>query len=235
MGLTDVAPFDIKEKVIGYTEPKADALISKVTHEFVHEVSRDSPAPGGGSVAALSGALGGALGSMVANLTVGKPGYEAVDEAMVEAAEKAQEMKDKLLEGVDADTEAFNAYIDAIRMPKSTPEEREIREKAMQEGLKQAVYVPLETAKNSLEALKACRAAAEVGNKNSVSDAGVGGHMAFAGLQGAILNVLINLGSIKDEAFIEEMKTTCRKLDREGRTVLDEVMGHVNDRLDHTL
>ncbi len=235
MGLCDVAPFDAKEKVIGYTEPKADALISMVTHEFVHEVSRDSPAPGGGSVAALSGALGAALGSMVANLTVGKPGYDAVEEPMVEAAEKAQEMKDKLLEGVDADTEAFNAYIDAIRMPKGTPEEREIRAEAMQEGLKEAVAVPLDTAKNSLESLKACRVTAKSGNKNSVSDAGVGAHMAFAGLQGAILNVLINLGSIKDEAYIDEMKITCRELDREARVVLDEAMQHVNNRMDHTL
>jgi len=135
MGLRDVAPFDLAEKVIGYEAPEPGALVSKVTREFVHEVSRDSPAPGGGSVAALAGALGAALGSMVANLSAGKPGFEEVEDAMVEAAEAAQGAKDRLLRGVDEDTRAFNAYIDAVRLPKGAPEEIRRRDKAMQEGL----------------------------------------------------------------------------------------------------
>jgi len=97
------------------------------------------------------------------------------------------------------------------------------------------VAVPLDTARTSLDALKVCRTAAELGNKNSVSDAGVGAHMAFSGLQGAILNVLINLGGIKDEAFIEEMKRACRSLDQEARAVLDETRELVNRRIKHTL
>jgi|YelNatPaOPRAMG01_1025707.scaffolds.fasta_scaffold06799_7 glutamate formiminotransferase/formiminotetrahydrofolate cyclodeaminase len=231
LGLRDVAPFDVREKVIGYPEPAEGALITRRTDAFVHEVSRDSPAPGGGSVAALAGALGAALASMVANLTVGKPGYEGAFAAMSETAEAAQAAKEALLAAVDEDTRAFNAYMEALRLPKNTPEEKAARKAAMQAGLKQAVAVPLETARTCLKALALAKRAAEEGNRNSVSDAGVGAQMAFAGLKGAILNVLINLGGIDDAPFVDEMKQECARLEGEAAVLLEETTATVLGRI----
>jgi glutamate formiminotransferase / formiminotetrahydrofolate cyclodeaminase len=222
MGLKDVASFDIAEKVIGYPKPDPNALVQKRTDEFVHEVSRESPAPGGGSVAALASSLGAALASMVANLTAGKGGYEAVEEEMIAVAEKAQDLKDKLLAAVDDDTKAFNAYMDALRLPKSSPEEKTARKAAMQAGLKKAVAVPLQTAKHSLEALELCRAVAQRGNRNSASDGGVGAYMAHAGLEGAVLNVLINLKDIEDADYVAEMRAACAGLQEKGKALLCE-------------
>jgi len=227
LGLRDVAPFDVKEKVIGYPSVPEDALVAKRTDAFVHEVSRDSPAPGGGSVAALAGALGAALASMVANLTVGKPGYESAFDDMAAAAEEAQAVKDRLLQAVDEDTVAFNAYMDALRLPKGTEAEKAARKAAMQAGLKQAVAVPLETARLGLRAMALARRAAESGNKNSVSDAGVGAQMAFACVGGACLNVRINLPGILDTAFVEEMKGAASELENDARRLLDETLALV--------
>jgi glutamate formiminotransferase/formiminotetrahydrofolate cyclodeaminase len=227
LGLRDVAPFDLRDKVIGYPEPAKGALIAKRTDEFVHEVSRESPAPGGGSVAALSGALGAALASMVANLTVGKSGYEAAFEEMGAVAEEAQILKDQLLRGVDEDTQAFNAYMEAMRLPKNTKEEQAKRKAAMQAGLKQAVDVPLETAKRSLRAIALAKRAAEIGNRNSVSDAGVGAQMAFGGVVGGCLNVLINLPGIEDQAFVDAVRAEVAKIQDEARALLEETQAAV--------
>lgn len=231
MGLRDVAPFDIKEKAIGYPEPGQDDLIMKRTDTFVHEVSRESPAPGGGSVSALAGSLGAALASMVANLTAGKAGYEKAWAPMGETAEKAQTIKDALLMAVDEDTRAFNGYMDALRLPKGTPDEKTARQNAMQAGLKQAVAVPLKTAELSLEALALCKATAEHGNKNSVSDAGVGAQMARAAVMGACLNVRINLPGIKDASFVTEMMSRCLALEQNAEAQLSEVQAIVLSRI----
>ena len=232
LGLRDVAPFDVREKVIGYPGPKKDALIAKRTDEFVHEVSRESPAPGGGSVAALAGALGAALASMVANLTVGKSGYEPTFEEMGKTAEAAQDVKDKLLLAVDEDTQAFNAYMDAMRLPKNSKDEKTRRHAAMQGGLKQAVAVPLETAKRSLHAMALAKRAAEIGNKNSVSDAGVGALMAHAAVGGACLNVLINLPGVEDEAFVGEMKAEVSRIEAEAKSLLEETLAVVLKKIE---
>ncbi len=231
MGLRDVSPFDIKEKVIGYPEPGAGDLIVKRTDEFVHEVSRESPAPGGGSVSALAGSLGAALASMVANLTSGKAGYELAWASMSETAEKAQAVKDKLLSAVDEDTRAFNGYMEALRLPKGTAEEKSARAAAMQSGLKQAVAVPLQTAELSLKALSLCKAAAEQGNKNSVSDAGVGAQMAKAAVMGACLNVRINLPGIKEPGFVAEMTARCEEMEKSAGLLLAEVQEAVLSRI----
>jgi glutamate formiminotransferase/formiminotetrahydrofolate cyclodeaminase len=231
MGLRDVAPFDIKEKVIGFREPTADTLVRMHGDAFVHEVSRDSPAPGGGSVAAMAGSLGAALASMVANLTYGKPGFEPVEPQVLAAAEKAQRAKDRLLDAVDADTRAFNAYMDALRLPQGSPAEKQARQAAMQDGLKQAIAVPLETARLSLEAIEAAEVVAVNGNPSSVSDAGVGAQMAYAGVQGGALNVLINLGGIEDQAFVDDMKRTCNELDIKARELLERTMKVVRDKV----
>ncbi|RMH79828.1 MAG: glutamate formimidoyltransferase, partial [Calditrichaeota bacterium] len=195
------------------------------------EVSRDTPAPGGGSIAALAGSLGAALASMVSNLTIGKPGYEAVQEDLLKLAEKAQEIKDKLLRAVDEDTNAFNAYMEATRLPQNTPEEKQRREEAIQEGLKQAVQVPLNTAQLSLEALRLAAEAVEKGNVNSVTDAGVGAQIAFTGVLGGIFNVLINLPQITDEVFKQTMRQTCTALESEARTLLDQTLALVKEKI----
>ncbi|MBI4818870.1 MAG: glutamate formimidoyltransferase [Deltaproteobacteria bacterium] len=231
MGLKDVAPFEVADKVIGYTKTGPKALISKRTDEFVHEVSRSSPAPGGGSVAALAGALGSALASMVANLTIGKAGYQAVESTMRAIAVGAQIEKDALLQGVDADTQAFEAYMTALRMPKNTDEEKATRKAAMQAGLKGAIAVPLDNAKRCRVALAHAAASAKNGLKSSVSDAGVGAHMAMAGAEGAVLNVLINLSGVDDAEYVSRMRAECEELLTECRALLQETQGVVLDRI----
>lgn len=231
MGLNDVSPFVPEEKILGLPKTDSEALVELKTAEFVDEVSRDTPAPGGGSIAALAGALGAALASMVSNLTIGKKGYESVEVDLLKVAEKAQTLKDKLLKAVDDDTNAFNAYMEARRLPQNTDDEKRIREKAIQNGLKQAVNVPLGTAKLSYEALQIAAEAVEKANINSVTDAGVGAQIAFSGIRGGIFNVLINLPPIKDPKFVEEMKSVCMKLEKESQTFLDNTIRTVKGKI----
>lgn len=231
MGLNDVSSFVPEEKILGLPKTDSEALVELKTAEFVDEVSRDTPAPGGGSIAALAGALGAALTSMVSNLTIGKKGYEPVEVDLLKVAEKAQTLKDKLLKAVDDDTNAFNVYMEARRLPQNTDDEKRIREKAIQNGLKQAVNVPLGTAKLSYEALQIAAEAVEKANINSVTDAGVGAQIAFSGIRGGIFNVLINLPPIKDPKFVEEMKSVCMKLEKESQTLLDNTIRTVKGKI----
>lgn len=205
MGLDSVAPFDPAKKVIEYAVARPEPLLSLSVGAFADEVSSDSPAPGGGSVSALAGALGAALAAMGANLTVGKKGYEAQWKAMSDLAVRAQEAKARLARLVDADTEAFGAVMEANRLPKRTPEEIAARDAAVQAGYKQAIAVPLETARTCVEALELAGAAV-AGNKNSASDVAVAALMARAGTHGASLNVLINLGAVNDAAYAAAMR-----------------------------
>ncbi len=232
MGLNDVAPFDPEKKILGLPKTDRGPLVSLKTAELVHEVSRETPAPGGGSIAALAGSLGAALASMVSNLTIGKKGYESVWEKLNRVAEDAQQVKDELLKAVDEDTNAFNAYMEARRMPQNTPEEKAARQKAIQEGLKQAVRVPLRTAELSLKAMKVAAEAVEHGNVNSVTDAGVGAQIAFTGVRGGIYNVLINLPQIEDEQFVREMKEKCASMEQEAEQMLTEVLKKVRQKID---
>lgn len=233
MGLEDVSPFPLEEKVLGYPSMKGRTLVQMKTSELVDEISRDTPAPGGGSVSALASAMGAGLASMVSGLTISKKGYESVREDMAKAGEQAQKLKRALLEGVDDDTDAFNAYFEALRLPKKTKEEKQRRSAAMQEGLKLAIDVPLQTAKNSLEAIRACAVVAEKGNVNSVTDGGVGAEMAYAGLRGAVLNVKINLPGIKDDAYVTEMKQACEQLIREGTELMADIRKQVESTIDN--
>ncbi len=202
----------------------------KVT-DFVDEVSRESPAPGGGSIAALSGALGASLSSMVSNLTANKRGSEAVDKILNDAAEKCQQIKETLVKAIDEDTNAFNAYMDARRLPNKTAEEKKAREEAMQAGLKLAVLVPLNTAKLSYEAIEIAEVVARNGNPNSITDVGVGAQSAFTGVLGGIYNVLINLKDIKDKKFVDEMRTNCAELKEKAQKKLSEVLEFVESKL----
>ena len=231
MGLNDVNAFVPGEKILGLPKFDPKALIEMKANDFVNEVSRDTPAPGGGSIAAFAGSLGAALASMVSNLTIGKKGYKQVEQDLINLAEKAQDLKDKLLKAVDDDTNAFNAYMQARRLPQSTEEEKQNREKAIQDGLKEAINVPLNTAKQSFEALKIASEVVRKGNKNSVTDAGVGAQIAYTGIIGGIFNVLINLPPIKDQNFVENMKSTCTQLEKESQKILEGTIKQVKDTI----
>ncbi|MCX8160442.1 MAG: glutamate formimidoyltransferase [Candidatus Saccharicenans sp.] len=202
LGLSDIVPFDPAKKIIEYQFPPDEkSLIRLGLNEFVDELSMDSPAPGGGSVAALCGSLSAALSSMVANLTVGKKGYEQVFEEMKMVALKGQKLKDELLQAVDQDTRAFNRVMEAYRLPKTTEEQAKEREEAIENANKEATLVPLSVLEKSLELVELATLAASRGNKNSVSDAGVAGLVARSSGLGAYYNVRINLPGIKDEKF----------------------------------
>ena len=231
LGLNDVSEFNIEERVLGLPKNLDDALVEMKVTDFVDEVSRESPAPGGGSIAALAGALGVSLSSMVSNLTANKRGSEDVDDILNEAAERCQEIKLKLLKAVDEDTNAFNQYMDAMRLPKKTDEEKKKRTAAMQEGLKVAVRVPYSTAQLSYEAIEIAKTVSKHGNPNSITDVGVGAQSAYTGVLGGIYNVLINLKDIKDEEFVEDMKTKCDELKEKAQLKLKEVLDFIEAML----
>ncbi len=201
LGLAQLAPFDPDKRVIEYAVRVAAPLASLTVERFVDEVSSNSPAPGGGSVAALAGSLGAALAAMVANLTVGKAGYESAWASSSSLAERAQKLKATLLRAVDDDTQAFDDVLAAMRLPKGTEEEKSTRAAAIAAAYEKATAVPLATARLCLQALELTEEAAVTGNRNSASDAGVGALLARAGLDAAILNVRINLPSVREGAF----------------------------------
>lgn len=224
LGLGDVVPFDPDKKIIEYQFRETGPSLAAMTlRGFADELSMDSPAPGGGSVAALCGALSAALAAMVANLTVGKKGYEAVAAEMAVTAVRGQALKDSLLEAVDRDTRAFNKVMDAFRLPKATPEQAAEKERALEAANKEATLVPLEVLEQAVEAVALAKTAAAKGNRNSVSDAGVAGLVGWAAGEGAYDNILINLGSIGDEAFkarVRKRAAALRKsLDRDAKAV----------------
>jgi glutamate formiminotransferase / formiminotetrahydrofolate cyclodeaminase len=222
MGFDDVAPFDPAEKVLALPVVEGP-LVQRQTFDFVDEVSRDSAAPGGGSVAALSGSLGAALGGMVANLSVGKGEYDDRYDTLCALAERAQVVKDALVRGVDEDTEAFDEVIAGLRMAKDTPEERAVRAEAIQAGYKAATLVPLETVERCRDALVICREMVSQAPEEMMSDVGTGGLMARAGLIGAAYNVRINLKSIKDEAWGADVLGRLKGLVEEGERLAQEI------------
>jgi formiminotetrahydrofolate cyclodeaminase len=175
----------------------------------------DSPTPGGGSAAALSGALSAALASMVANLTVGKKGYQDVEAEMREAAVRAQAVKDALIEAVDRDAAAFDKVMAAVRLPKATPEQAREKESALEGATKEATLVPLGVLEKSLEAVKLAKAVSARGFRNSLSDAGAAGLIGYAAGGAAFYNVLINLPGIRDERFKARTRRRAEKLHAE--------------------
>lgn len=217
LGLSDLYPFKPEEKIIEYrVAPRMGPLASKTITAFADEVSTESPAPGGGSVAAVAGALGAALAAMVANLTVGKKGFESAWDGMADLAAKGQELKDFFLRAIDEDTRAFTAVMDASRLPKKTKDEAAAREKAIEKAMKEAALVPLRTLERTDEVVALAAEAADKGNPASVSDAAVAALCAQNAAEGAWFNVIINLGQIADEAFVRETR-------RRADEVLDRV------------
>ena len=235
MGLNDVAPFDPEKKILGLPPFDAGALIEMKCRDFVDEVSRDTPAPGGGSIAALAGALGAALASMVANLTQGKAADKAAEQKLLALAQRAQGLKDALMLAVDEDTRAFAAYMGARRLPAGNAEEKILRDARMQEGLKAAVDVPLRTARFSYEAMQVAADCMQCGNPNSITDAMVGFTIAFAGVRGGIWNVLINLKDITDAEFVKQMRPACTKLLENASGLLGRATGEGDARLEEML
>jgi formiminotetrahydrofolate cyclodeaminase len=180
-------------------------LIDKSISEFLAELKSDSPAPGGGSAAALVGAIGAALGIMVGNLTISSAKYEAVHEESRKLALDFEVCLAALEKYIDEDTEAFTKVMKAYKLPKSTEEEKMVRLGTIQEALKAASSLPFEVAKICLKVLELSGKILSIGNANAASDAAVAGRMAQAAMWSAIYNVRINLGSIKDADFIAVM------------------------------
>jgi glutamate formiminotransferase/formiminotetrahydrofolate cyclodeaminase len=227
LGLNDIAPFDPQEKVIEYRVAESGAMVDGSVRDFVDDTSVDSPVPGGGSVAALMGSLSCALSSMVANLTVGKKGYEAVDEEMKKVADKAQTLKDALLKAVDDDSKAFDRVMAAMKLSKKSDEDKQRRNDAIEEATRVAVEVPLSVVARCQEALELIEAVAEKGNENSLSDAGVAALAMRAAAAGAALNVLINLPGLSDEGYVEK----ARREAAEGVASVNERCTAVYDRV----
>jgi len=231
LGLGEVSKFKPEEKIVEYLISSKGKLCSMKLDDFIDEVGKDSPAPGGGSVAALAGALGAGLGSMVACLTPAKKGYESTLEPLAGRSIKLIECLEDLKKAVDLDTDAFNDVMTAMRMPKNSEEETALRKKAMQEGYKKATLVPFNTAKRCVDALAELIEIAQIGNPNSASDVGVGALMAYAGFEGAALNVNINLPSIKDDAFKAEMTEKIKSLRASAIEYRNKVLAEVNAKI----
>jgi glutamate formiminotransferase/formiminotetrahydrofolate cyclodeaminase len=213
LGLSQLYEFKPEEKIIEYMVEEAP-LVSLNIKDFLSELASSSPAPGGGSVAALCGSLGAALSSMVCNLTISKDKYKEVEEEIKEVLKESVEIRKKLLSLVDKDTRAFNNLMKAFKMPKETKEEKEARKRAIQEGYKTAALVPLETARACDKILDLSEIVAEKGNKNSITDSGVSALLAKAGVDSAILNVRVNLGAINDDSFVEKVSSEIKKLEK---------------------
>ena len=180
---------------------ESTALVNMQLDDFADETSSESPAPGGGSISAYVGALGVSLGTMVANLSAHKRGWDDRWEEFSNWAEKGQSYKERLLFLVDEDTNAFNRIIEAVRMPKTTDAEKQARTNAMNHATEYAIEVPLQVMQTSLDSMEVMEAMAEIGNPNSVSDAGVGALCARTAVEGAWLNVLINTNDMDDSEF----------------------------------
>ena len=198
-------------------------LVERTVNDFVEVVESDAPAPGGGSVSALAAGLGAALTAMVGGLSIGRKAFDALEDsqktAIEEGTKKAIELRKRLMEIVDEDTNAFNDYMEALKLPKETDEEKAARKQAMEDAMKGAVRVPLEAAQKALESVKLIDSFLKYGNQNAITDAGVASLIGTAGVQGAVYNVLINLGSISDQAFNDEMRKTCDELVKEAKAL----------------
>ncbi len=233
LGLSDISEFDPKQKIIEYQVRDIKGPLVKLDlRDFANELSADSPAPGGGTVSALAGALGSGLASMVSNLTIGKKDYANVRTEMENLAVTAQKLKDDLLQAVDQDTEAFNNIMAAFAMKKKTDVQKLARNNAIQEATKQACHVPLNVMKKSLDVLKIAAILPEKGNVNAVSDAGVCALMAMAGIEGAGLNVKINLRSIEDINFVTNIKSEVDSIISEAKQLHARILNMVVQKID---
>jgi len=234
LGLNDVTEFNPKVKIIDYAVQSEDRpLMNLVGNEFVQELSTNSPAPGGGSVSALVGALGAALSSMVAALSHEKKELLDLKPEMSEIGVEAQNLKDRLSFLVDEDTNAFNKVMDANRLPATNEEEQTVKNHAIEIANKYAIQIPLETAKKCYRVIELADTLVEKSNPNSVSDACVAAEVALAGVSGACTNVLINLNSVEDSSYCDEMRNKVedimKKAESLQKVVFEKTMNIIND------
>ncbi|PJA53727.1 MAG: glutamate formimidoyltransferase, partial [Candidatus Marinimicrobia bacterium CG_4_9_14_3_um_filter_48_9] len=211
-------------KIIEYQlkDKHQPSLVTMTVTDFADELASDSPAPGGGSVAALAGSLGAALVNMVGVLTHDKKGYEAATIEVESLSLAARSLKENLLKLVDEDTESFNQVMSAMRLPKKTDEQKSVRDLAILQATKVSASVPLRVMEACLKVVKLSARMAIIGNQNSLSDAGVGILMARAGLEGAAMNVLINLQGLGDPSFVTDMQEKVAALRSEMTQIAEE-------------
>ncbi len=233
LGLDDLRPFNPKEKIIEYLIEDQDEkkLINLTAREFANETSRESPAPGGGSISAYIGALAASLGTMVANLSSHKRGWDDRWEFFSDWAEKGQKYKDELLRLVDEDTKAFNKIMEAYRLPKKTEQEKLERKKAIEEATKYAISVPLRVMQLAYEAMEVIKAMAQHGMEASISDVGVGAMAALTAVRGAHLNVRINAKDLEDQQFKQQVLQQARQIEQQAAQKEQEIMQIVNSKL----
>ncbi|MFM2385731.1 MAG: hypothetical protein RL660_488 [Bacteroidota bacterium] len=213
LGLDELGKFDPQKKIIEYVlGMDTGKLINMKLNAFATETASESPAPGGGSISAYAGALGAALGTMVANLSSHKKGWDDRCAEFSAHAENGQALMKELLALVDEDTNAFNTIMNAFSLPKNTDEEKAIRSKAIQDATLYATEVPLRTMRAAATAMPLCKAMAEIGNPNSVSDAGVGALCIKVAVHGAYLNVKINAVGLKDKATAEKLMAEAQQM-----------------------
>jgi glutamate formiminotransferase/formiminotetrahydrofolate cyclodeaminase len=233
MGLDELAPFDPQKKIIEYRlrGDRDKQLVGMSVARFVEETASESAAPGGGSIAACCGAMGAALGTMVANLSSHKKGWDARWEEFSEYAAQGQAMVKELLELIDKDTEAFNGIMAALGMPKGNEQEKAARKAALDAATLEAIRIPFRTMQVAAAVFPLVKAMAEIGNPNSVSDAGVGALCARTAIKGAYLNVRINAQSMAGHPEVAEMVAQAEALNREADVLEQEawavVMGKI--------
>ena len=211
-------------------------LIDMSVADFTNEVDSNSPAPGGGSVSALASDIGVSLARMMAHLSFEKKKFEQLDEKTKEEFkarfDKLGEIRKELSTLVDKDTESFNEFMKAVKMPKETEEQNKLRAKAIQEATIFSIEVPYNTASLSLEALRLLDFLIKNGNQNAITDIGVGTLMLSAGMEGAILNVKVNLGQIKDKQIYDKYRDGCKEILSEGNEIKDNIISNIHKQLD---
>ena len=199
-------------------------LVDKNIKDFLLETASDSPAPGGGSIAALCGALGAALGSMVCSLTIGKEKYQSFEGEFKDLKPKLEQNMSKLIKLIDDDTNAFNDVMSAFKLPKDTDEQKSKRSNAIQQGYKKAISVPLETAQTALNTLSLMELIVTKGNQNAITDGAVGALASETAIKGALLNVKINLTSVKDQEYIQSIKETIINIEESMKSFMTIIM-----------
>ncbi|MFO7939286.1 MAG: glutamate formimidoyltransferase [Bacteroidales bacterium] len=235
LGLDDLYEFKPEEKIVEYLLEKEQAkgkkLVDMTLAEFSDETASESPAPGGGSVSAYMGSMGVALGTMVANLSSHKRGWDDRWEEFSDWAEKGMAYQQELTRLVDEDTEAFNRIMDAFGLPKKSDEEKAARKKAIAEATKDAIRVPFRVMETAYKALEVIKAMAEIGNPNSVSDAGVGALAIRSAVKGAYLNVKINAADLDDKAFVEDILTKGKEIEQATEKLEEQILAIVEAKL----
>ncbi len=233
MGLDELGPFKPEERIIEYLlKDVADSrLVNMTLTAFADETASESPAPGGGSISAYIGSLGVSLATMVANLSSHKKGWDSRWEEFSQWAEKGQHLKDELTRLVDADTAAFNKIMTAFGLPKASDEEKAVRKQAIQDATKFAIEIPFKVMQLSYESMEVIKAMAEVGNPNSVSDAGVGALCVRSAVMGAFMNVRINAGGYDDKTYVNDIIAKGKDIETKTIALEAEILKVVNEKI----